>query len=99
MNFREALLDPAEHLFVPVNLEIGMQAALHKHARAAEFDGLSNLLVDRVEVEDVALFGRRPLERTIESAEGAVFRAEVGVVNVAVDDVGDGALGMQASAD
>ena len=56
MNFRKALLDAAEHLLVPVDLEIGMQASLHEHAGAAEFDGLANLFVDGVEVENVAFF-------------------------------------------
>ncbi len=40
-----------------------------------------------------------PFEGAIEGAEGAVLRAEVGVVDVAVDDVADHALGVQASAD
>jgi hypothetical protein len=61
MNLRKALLDAAQHFLVPVNLQIGMQAALHQHARAAEFDGLANLLVDGVEIEDVAFFRRRAL--------------------------------------
>ena len=34
MNF-ETLFDSAQHFFVPVNFEIGMQAALHKHPGAA----------------------------------------------------------------
>src|SRR2546425_1189017 len=92
MHFREAILDATQHLLVPVDLEIGMQAALHEHAGAAEFDGLADLVVDRVEVEDVAFLRRGALQRAIESAEGAVLGAKVRVVNVAVDDVGDYAL-------
>ena len=37
--------------------------------------------------------------RAVEGAEGAVFGAEVGVVDVAVDDVGDHALGVETTAD
>ena len=96
MHLRKALFDSAQHFLVPVDLEVGMQAALHQHAGAAEFDGLANLFVDGVELEDVALFRGRAFQRAIEGAEGAVLGAEVGVINVAVDDVGDRALGMQA---
>ena len=75
-----------------------MQAALHEHAGAAEFDGLADFFVDGVEVEDVAFFRGGAFQRAVEGAEGAVLGAEVGVINVAVDDVGDRALGMQAAA-
>ena len=95
MNLRKALLDAAQHLFVPVDLQIGMQSALHQHAGAAEFDRLANLFVDGIEVEDVAFFRCRSLQRTVKRAEGAIFGAEVRVIDVAVDDVGDHALGMQ----
>ena len=60
MDFRKALLDATQHLLVPVNFQIRMQAALHQHAGAAELDGLANLLVNRVEVENVSFLGRRP---------------------------------------
>src|SRR5580658_11086514 len=98
MNFRKALLDAAEHLFVPVDLEIGMQASLHQHAGASEFHGLANFLVDGVEVEDVAFRSRWPFQRTIKRTEGAIFRAEVGVINVAVDAVRHGAFGLELAA-
>ena len=57
-----------------------MQASLHEDAGAAEFDGLANLFVNGVEVEDVTFGCRGALERTIEGAERAVFRAEVRVI-------------------
>src|SRR3989442_13252515 len=98
VNLRKALLDAAEHLFVPFDLEIGMQAALHQDPRAAQFYGLLDLVVDGVEIQDVALFGARSFQRTVEGAEGAVLGAKVGVINVAVNDVGDRALGMDAAA-
>ncbi len=43
VNLREALFDAAQHFFVPFDFEVGMQASLHEHASAAEFDGLVNL--------------------------------------------------------
>ena len=48
---------PLQHRLVPLDLQIGMQAALHQHAGAAQFHGFANLVVDRFEVENVALFG------------------------------------------
>ena len=93
MNLRETLLDAAQHFLVPIDLQIGMQAALHQHAGAAEFDGLANLVVDGVELEDVTLFGCGPLQRPVESAEGAILGAEIRVIDVAVDDVGGDAFG------
>ena len=54
VDLRKALLDAAQHLLVPIDLEVGMQAALHQHARAAQFDRLADLVVDRFELEDVA---------------------------------------------
>src|SRR5437899_2331679 len=98
MNLGKSLLDATQHLLVPVNFQIGMQAALHQHARAAEFDRLANLVVDRFEIEDVSLFSFGSLQWTIERTESAVFGAEVRVINVAIDDVGDHALGMQFTA-
>ena len=72
-----------------------MQAALHEHTRAAQFQGLSYLFVNRVEIEDVPLSSQLTLQWTIESAERAVLGAKVGVVNVAIDDVGNHAFRMQ----
>ena len=94
-DLRETALDGAEHLLVPLDLQIGMQAALHQHARAAEIEGLLNLLEDDVDAVDVAF---RVAHRTVEGAEAAVLRAEVGVVDIAVDDVGDDAFGMELAA-
>jgi len=93
-DFREAPLDAGEEALEPVDFEVGMDAALHEDAGAAEFLGFGDLLVDFFEVEDVAFAGLGPFERAIEGAEGAVLGAEVGVVDVAIDDVGDDALGV-----
>src|ERR1039458_4453709 len=102
-DLRKALFDASEKPLEPVDLEIGMNAALHQHAGAAHLKGLRNLLVDFFEVENVALVRARiglagPGQRAIEGAEGAVLGAVVGVVDVAIDDVGNHALGMQAAA-
>src|SRR6476469_8592491 len=53
MDFRKALLDTTQHLLVPINLEVRMEAALHQYARSAKLDGLMNLVVNSLEIEDV----------------------------------------------
>src|SRR5215472_11909569 len=54
VNFRKALADATEHLFVPLDLEIRMKPSLHQNAGAAELDRLTNLVGDRLEIEDIA---------------------------------------------
>ena len=89
------LLDRAEQVLVPLDLQIGMQAALHQHAGAAQVERLLNLVEDRFLRQDVA-FGVP--HRAVERAEAAILGAEVGVVDVAVDDVGDHAFRVQRRA-
>ena len=98
-DLREALLDAAEERLEPVDLEVRVDAALHQHTSAAHLNRLADLVVDGVEVEDVAFGGELALQRPVEGAEGAVLGAEVGVVDVAVNDVADHAFGVEASAD
>src|SRR5271170_6739549 len=83
---------------MPVNFEIGMEAALHENARPAKLNRLADFVVNGLEFEDVSLFGFRALQRTIEGAKSAVLGAVVRVINIAIDDVGDHALGMQLAA-
>ena len=95
----EALADAGEEGFEPVDFEVGMDAALHEDASAAHLFGFGDFGVDGVEVEDVAFGGGGAFERPVEGAEGAVLGAEVGVVDVAIDDVADDAFGVEAAAD
>jgi len=76
-----------------------MKSALHQHTGAAKFYGLANLFVDGIELEDVALLCRKAFQRAVEGAESAVLSAEIGVIDVAVDDIRDRAFGMQLSPD
>ncbi len=85
VNGGKFLLDGAEEIFVVVDLQIGMQAALKKNSITAEFEHLFDLLENFLEAEDVAVFGA---DGTIERAEGAIFGAEIGVIDVAVDLIG-----------
>src|SRR5437588_6568730 len=99
VNLGKSLLDATQHLLVPVNFQIGMQAALHQHACAAEFHRLANLVVDRFQIQDVSLFSFGSLQWTIKRAECAVLGAEVRVINIAIDNVSNHALGMQFAPD
>ena len=91
-----ALLDAAEQILVPRQRQIGIVAALQQQLHAADGDRLVDLAEELVEAEHVAL---RRSDRTVERAEVALRDAHVRVVDVAVDDVGDDALGMLARAD
>src|ERR1700730_13955161 len=97
MNFRKTLLDAAQHLLMPVNLEIRMQASLHQYSGASEFDGFADLLVDGLEIQDVSFFGFRSLEWTIERAKRAVLGAIIRVVDIAINNICDDAMRMQFS--
>ena len=71
-------------------------AALQQQLDAADGDRLVNLPEHLVEAEDVA-FGRS--DRPVERAEVALRDADVRVVDVAIDDVGDDRLRVLARAD
>src|SRR5258708_29490923 len=88
----ETALDRAQQVFVPLDLEVGMQAALHQDAGAAEVERLLDLREDYfvgMKVPFGAAHG--PIER----AEAAILGAEIRLVDVAVDDVADDALRTQ----
>ena len=73
-----------------------MQPALHQDLVAAQRDGLADLLEQHLAVEDVGL---GVVDLAVERAEVADRRADVGVVDVAVDVVGAIRLGMEPAAD
>ena len=82
-----ALLDRAEEILVVVDPEVGVVAALHQHAGAADRERLLDLLEDdrlRQQVALVAVAGA-----AVEGAEVAVGDADVRVVEVPVDDERD----------
>ena len=80
-----ARLELAQERRVPVEVEIGMQPALHQNAAAAELEGLLDLAVDLVIAQHVspALTGR-----SVKRAEVADRRADVRIVDVAIDNEG-----------
>jgi hypothetical protein len=85
VHMREALLQRMEQILVVADLQVRVQTALQQDSRAAEAEHLFDFLIDRLEREDVTVFGT---ERPVKCAEGAVFGAEIRVVDIAVDLVG-----------
>ena len=96
LEVRVARLHAAEQILVPGDRQVGVVAALQQQLVAAERPGLVDLAEDLLEAEDVA-FGMA--DGAVERAEVAAGDADVGVVDVAVDDVGDDAVGMLAPPD
>jgi hypothetical protein len=83
---------------MPIDLQVGMQSTLHQNASAAQFHSFANFVVDGLEIQDVTLFSSGSFERPVEGAERAVLGAEICVIDITVDDVGDNARGMQFAA-
>ena len=86
LEVREALLHRAEQILVPRERQIGIVPALQQQLDAAERARLFDLPEDLVEAEHVAF---AVADLAVERAEVAARHADVGVVDVAIDDVGD----------
>ena len=72
-----------------------MQPALQQHAGAAQLDHFFDFFVDGFERQNIAVLGA---QGTIKRAERAIFRAEIRVIDVAVDLVGgDARVGFLAA--
>ena len=99
MHLGKTLLDAAQHLFIPLQLQLRMQAALHEHPGAAQFYRLPDFFVNGFKIEHITLGTAGALHRRIKRAEGAVFSAEIGVINVAVNDVSDHTFRMNLAAE
>src|SRR5271167_1798650 len=98
VDLRKALLDAAQQGLIPLDLQIRMQPALQQDSCATQLHGFAYLLINSFEIKDIAFFRQLAFERAIEGAEGAVLSAEIGVIDIPVDDVGDHTLGMQLAA-
>src|SRR5438094_25092 len=89
---RMVALDVAHQVQVPREGDVGIVAPLDEDLHAAERLQLVDLATDLLEREDVPLGVLRP---PVERAELAVRDADIGVVDVPIDDVGDLVLRMQ----
>ncbi len=88
---RMMLLDVAEQIHVPVELQVGVVTPLHQDLDGAQLLRLVDLGADLLVRQRVGLGVLGP---AVERAEVAVGDADVRVVDVAVDDVGDHVVGM-----
>jgi hypothetical protein len=86
-------LDVAHQLEIPLERDVRVVSALEQDLHAADGLALVDLGADLLEAEDVPLGVAGP---AVERAELAVGDADVGVVDVPVDDVGDHALRVPA---
>ena len=87
VELRVPLLDRAEDVLVPLDAKVWVVTALHQRARATDRDRLLDLGEDDPLRQDVALALIAGL--AVERAEVAVRDADIGVVDVAIDDVRD----------
>ena len=89
-------LDILQQLLVPVELEVRVQPPLHQDLVTTKSHGLFDLAEQFCAGQDPALFTSwRPVEGTKVTDR----RADVGVVDIAVDVVGSIWLGMQSAGD
>src|SRR5258708_2654053 len=81
----------AQQIFVPLNPKVRMQPALHQNACATQRNRLVDLLANLI---DSAHVGVRRAGPSIERAERADDVADVRVIYVAIDDIGDDVVRM-----
>jgi hypothetical protein len=86
VDLREAAANVGQQIQVPLFGQLGMMPALHQNLRAPEGDRFLNLAIQFLPRDDVGIV---ILFRAIEGAEFTIDVANVGVVDVAVDNVGD----------
>ena len=84
LELRILCVQRAKQVLIPLDIEVRVKAALHQHARAAEFDRLIDTLLDLFHRMDVGVGFSRP---SVEGAEGADDVADIRIVDIAVDDV------------
>ena len=89
----EAFPQAAQQVAPPLGVEARVVSPLHQELAAVERREFLGLAVDLLAIEDVPC---RVLRFAVEGAEAAVDDADVGGIDVAVDDVGDEPLGVLA---
>src|SRR5262245_12913130 len=72
-----------------------METALHQDARSSQVQCLLDFVEDSRVRKNVTL---RMAHRPVERAEAAILRAEIRVVDIAIDDITDHAFGMEFAA-
>src|SRR5262245_60744065 len=92
----EPLFNSREETLIIVDLQIGVNAALHEYSSPSERKRLLDLFVDNVIGKDVGL---RVTFNSIERTECTEFFANIRVINVAIYDVADHIVRMKALTD
>src|SRR5215207_2189698 len=75
-----------EKILVPLDWQVGIVPALQQQLPASELDRLVDLAEDLLEAQDVAVARSN---HAVERAEVTAGDTDVGVIDVAVDDIGD----------
>src|SRR5258708_4308804 len=88
MNLRIARLQRAQQIFVIADLQVRVQPTLEQNPGAAELQHFVDFFVDFLARKNVTVLGS---EAPVKRGEGAILGAEIRVVDVAVDLVGDDA--------
>jgi hypothetical protein len=86
VDLRELALHVREQVQIPLLGQLRVMAALHQDLRPAKRERLLDLLVQLVERNDIRVV---IFLRAIKGAELAIDVANVGVVDVPIDDIGD----------
>ena len=86
VDLRPFVFHVREQIQIPLLRQFRMMPALHQELRAAERDGLLDFFVHLVERDDVGIV---ILFHPVKRAELAIDIADVRVIDVAVNDVGD----------
>ena len=68
-----------------------MESALHEDTCATQFLGFEDFILDRLVIEDVGL---GMFEIAVESTELASCDTDIGIINIAIDDIGDNGFGV-----
>src|SRR2546430_1221171 len=89
IDVRIFLPDVMQEIDIPVEPELGMVSALHQNLHTAGGAQLVEFRIELFEGNDVMI---RIFFRAIKRAEFAINVADIGVVDVAIDDVGDDLL-------
>ena len=86
----KSVFDFSEQVFEIIDTQVEMVPALEKDLPSSQGDGFFNFLRDGFEGQDV---GVAVSFFSVKSAKCAVCDTNVGIVDVAVDDVGDDSFG------
>src|SRR5687767_13598970 len=96
LELRISHLDRTEQVLIPLQRQVRVVSTLQQKLYTANGDCFVDLAEDLVESEDVAIC---VTDRTVEGAEVTASDADVRVIDVAVDYVGNDAIRMLTRAD